>query len=58
VGELASALSSVGFSSVQMGRTFDPFLGTSKEKTARHFGVQGVNVLAFRNGTRGPASSD
>jgi len=48
VGELASALASTGFSEVQVGRTFDPFLGTSKEKTARQFQVQGVNVLAVK----------
>jgi hypothetical protein len=48
VGELASALASVGFSDVRVGRTFDPFLGTSKEKTARQFQVQGVNVLALK----------
>jgi hypothetical protein len=48
VGELASALDSAGFSDVRVGRTFDPFLGTSKEKTARQLGVQGVNVLAVK----------
>jgi len=29
-------------------KTFDPFAGTSKEKTARHFQVQGVNVAAAK----------
>jgi hypothetical protein len=51
VGELVSALTSVGFSDVRVGRSFDPFQRTSKEKTARHFQVQGLNVLAAR-GTR------
>jgi hypothetical protein len=49
LGELASALSSAGFSRVRVGRTFDPFQGTSKEKTTRHFGVQGVNLLALKD---------
>jgi hypothetical protein len=29
-------------------RSFDPFFGTSKEKTARHFHVRGVNVGAVK----------
>jgi hypothetical protein len=33
---------------VQELRSFDPFYGTSKEKTARHFEVRGVNVLAIK----------
>jgi hypothetical protein len=48
VGELASALTSAGFSNVGVGRTFDPFGGTSKEKTARQFQVLGLNVLAVK----------
>jgi hypothetical protein len=28
--------------------TFDSFRGTSKEETARKFGVMGVNVSAYR----------
>ena len=31
-----------------MVEIFDPFLGTSKEKTARKYGVDGVNFLAFK----------
>lgn len=33
---------------------YDPFRGTSKEKTARHYGVAGVNVFA-RKGQRSAA---
>jgi hypothetical protein len=33
---------------VRVVRSFDPFLGSRKEKTARRFGVRGVNVLGFR----------
>jgi len=28
--------------------TFDSFRGTNKERTARKFGVMGVNVSAYR----------
>jgi hypothetical protein len=31
---------------VRLTRRFDCFRGTSKEKIARKFGVQGVNVFA------------
>jgi hypothetical protein len=48
VGELADLLRTVGFTDVRVTATFDPFLGSSKEKTARHFGVQGVNVSAVK----------
>ena len=36
-------LEAVGFVDVQVLDRFDPFDGSSKEKTARHFGVEGVN---------------
>jgi hypothetical protein len=39
-------LSSIGFKDVNVAERFDPFRGTSKEGTARKFGVTGVNVLA------------
>jgi len=29
---------------VRVVQSFDPFLGASKEKTARRFGVRGVNI--------------
>jgi hypothetical protein len=48
VGELIDVLGAVGFTDVRVTESFDPFLGTSKEKTARHFGVQGVNVAAVK----------
>ena len=35
-----------GFRNAEIVEMFDPFLGTSKEQTARKFGVQGVNILA------------
>jgi hypothetical protein len=38
----------VGLVDVQVVGHFDCFRGTSKEKTARKFGVQGANVLARR----------
>ncbi|MGD8897184.1 MAG: hypothetical protein PVJ73_14215 [Acidobacteriota bacterium] len=41
-------LGAVGFSDVRELRSFDPFFGTRKEKTARHFQVRGVNVLAVK----------
>jgi len=28
--------------------SFDPFLGTSKERTARRYEVRGINVLASK----------
>jgi hypothetical protein len=39
-------INEVGFRNAAIVEMFDPFLGTSKEKTARKFGVQGVNILA------------
>jgi hypothetical protein len=36
----------VGFSDVRVVSRFDCFKGTSKEATARKFGVRGINVLA------------
>ena len=37
-----------GFREAKVVETFDPFLGTSKEKTARKYGVDGVNFLAYK----------
>jgi hypothetical protein len=31
---------------VELRERFDPFRGTSKERTARKYGVAGVNVFA------------
>ena len=35
-------LQAVGFTDVRIEQAFDPFEGTSKEKTARHFQVQAL----------------
>ena len=35
-----------GFRDVAITRHFDCFAGTSKERTARRYGVLGVNLLA------------
>ena len=37
-----------GFREAKVVEKFDPFLGTNKEKTARKFGVDGVNFLACK----------
>lgn len=37
-----------GFRTVEARETFDSFLGTNKEKTARKFGVLGANFLAYK----------
>jgi len=41
-------LQSAGFSAVRIAKYFDPFGGTSKERTARKYGVRGVNVHALK----------
>lgn len=41
-------LEAVGFTAVRITEHFDPFGGTSKERVARKFGVQGVNVHALK----------
>ena len=42
------ALSLYCFEDARIVGRFDPFGGTAKERTARRFGVIGVNVLARR----------
>ncbi|MEO7725921.1 MAG: hypothetical protein ABIS45_01550 [Burkholderiales bacterium] len=37
-----------GFRDAKVVEIFDPFLGTSKEQTARKYGVEGVNFLAYK----------
>ena len=37
-----------GFRDAKVVEKFDPFLGTAKEKTARKYGVDGVNFLAHK----------
>lgn len=39
---------SAGFTSVAIAHRFDCFAGTTKEKTARRYGVIGVNLSAVR----------
>ena len=36
----------VGFEQVEIRERFDCFRGTTKERTARKYGVMGVNVYA------------
>jgi hypothetical protein len=45
---LLSLLRNLGFADVFLVQRFDCFVGTSKEATARKYGVRGVNVVAFR----------
>jgi len=39
-------LTQIGFEEVNITARFDCFRGTSKERTARKYGVHGVNVFA------------
>lgn len=39
-------LAQIGFEEVHITERFDCFRATSKEKTARKYGVHGVNVFA------------
>jgi hypothetical protein len=39
-------LGEIGFHGVEITDRFDPFVGTSKERVARKYGVMGVNVHA------------
>jgi len=41
-------IAEAGFREVALRDEFDSFLGTNKEKTARKFGVVGVNISAYR----------
>jgi hypothetical protein len=45
---MLGAFESVGFANVRLTHRFDPFGGTTKERTARRYGVIGVNVTATR----------
>lgn len=42
-------LTSAGFAQVQIGARFDCFAGTTKERTARKYGVMGINVSAVKS---------
>lgn len=39
-----------GFDDVAITKRFDCFAGASKERTARRYGVMGVNLSAVRRG--------
>jgi hypothetical protein len=41
-------LEEAGFVRAGVIEFFDTFAGTSKEKTARKYGVRGANFIAFR----------
>ena len=43
-----AAFAEAGFTDVRITERFDCFAGTSKEKTARRYGVMGVNLSATR----------
>jgi hypothetical protein len=45
---MISVFQSAGFARVAITHRFDCFAGTSKERTARKYGVVGVNVSAVR----------
>jgi len=45
---MIEAFRSAGFDDPRIVARFDCFAGTSKERTARRYGVMGVNLLAIR----------
>jgi hypothetical protein len=45
VAEIVPVLSRAGFQEVAIVERFDPFRATTKEKTARKYGVMGINVF-------------
>jgi hypothetical protein len=47
--ELISAFASAGFEVPRIVARFDCFAGTTKERTARRYGVGGVNLLAIQS---------
>ncbi len=48
MAELIGLLGELGFEDARVTEQFDPFAGTSKEATARKYGVVGVNISARR----------
>ncbi len=46
MAELSPVLTAAGFRDVRITERFDCFRGTSKERTARKYGVLGMNVYA------------
>jgi hypothetical protein len=45
-----AALAGIGFQEVRVVDRFDCFRATSKERTARKFGVHGINLFARKPG--------
>ena len=45
---MIGALEQIGFRNVRACHDFDSFLGTTKEKVARKFGVRGANFIAYK----------
>jgi hypothetical protein len=45
---LIAAFQSAGFEQVGVVARYDCFAGTTKERTARRYGVMGVNLSAIR----------
>jgi hypothetical protein len=45
---MISVFQSSGFTSVAITHRYECFVGTTKERTARRYGVLGVNVSAVR----------
>ena len=44
--EQIAVMEHAGFVEVEIVARHDPFRGTSKEKTARKFGVEGISLIA------------
>jgi hypothetical protein len=45
---MIAAFAAAGFDGVQIAGRFDCFAGTTNERTARRYGVMGVNLSAIR----------
>lgn len=45
---MIEVFTTAGFSDVRITHRYDCFAGTSKERTARRYGVVGVNVSALK----------
>ena len=48
MAELVETLRAIGFENVRITNEYHCFEGTSKEGSARHFGVTGVDVYAAK----------
>ena len=46
---MIEVFASAGFTNVAITHQFDCFAGTSKERTARKYGVMGVNLSGVRS---------